>query len=114
MPEETEQEIDKGHERERVLFLSIVRSACLADHMGDMWNDLLEIAKMLDIELPEDEENDISGISLEGVEEMGGRGIWTDPKLIDYLCDHEWIDMTNEVIESGESGEWCRKCNSVR
>jgi len=98
-------------ERERVLFLSIVRGACLSDHMGDMWNDLIEIAKMLGIELPEDEEDEISGISLEGIEEMGGRGVWTDPKLADYLCDHEWTDLTNEVIQSGQL---CRKCNAVR
>lgn len=25
-------------------------------------------------------------------------------------CDHEWVDMRNEVIKSGE---WCPKCNAV-
>jgi hypothetical protein len=75
----------RGAERERVLFLSVVRGACLSDHMGDMWNDLIEIAKMLEIELPEDEEDEIAGISLDKVEEMGGRGIWSDPTLGDYL-----------------------------
>ena len=74
----------RGAERERVLFLSIIRGACLSDHMGDMWNDLIEIANMLNIELPEDEEND-TGISLEGIEAMGGRGSWGDPKIGDYL-----------------------------
>lgn len=27
------------------------------------------------------------------------------------FCDHEWIDMRNEAVESGE---WCRKCNAIR
>jgi hypothetical protein len=26
-------------------------------------------------------------------------------------CEHEWVDMRNEVVESGE---WCRKCNTIR
>lgn len=69
-------------ERERVLFLSVVRAACLADHMGDMWNALHEVAGTLGIELPEDDDGDVD---LEAVEQMGGRGVWTDPKLADYL-----------------------------
>ena len=31
--------------------------------------------------------------------------------LENSLCDHEWVDMRNEVIESGE---WCRKCSAIR
>lgn len=26
-------------------------------------------------------------------------------------CDHEWIDVRNEAVTSGE---WCRKCNAIR
>lgn len=75
-------------DRERVIFLSIVRGACLSDHMGDMWNVLNEVAKLLDIELPEDDDDDIGDVSLEGVEAIGGRGIWTEPTLADYLKEH--------------------------
>lgn len=26
-------------------------------------------------------------------------------------CDHKWIDVRNEIVESGE---WCRKCNTIK
>lgn len=32
-------------------------------------------------------------------------------KLIYMLCEHEWVDARNEIIESGN---YCRKCNVIR
>lgn len=30
--------------------------------------------------------------------------------LVKEACDHDWVDATNEIIQSGK---WCRKCNAV-
>lgn len=38
---------------------------------------------------------------------------WMDPEAPDLIddCDHEWVDATNEVVQSGEL---CFKCNAIR
>jgi hypothetical protein len=29
----------------------------------------------------------------------------------DKPCEHDWVDIRNSVVQSGE---WCSKCNAVR
>lgn len=31
--------------------------------------------------------------------------------ILTEVCEHEWVDVSNEVIESGE---WCVRCNAIR
>ena len=46
---------------------------------------------------------------------VGAAAIGPVADIVDQIdslvCEHEWVDMTNEVIQSGEM---CRKCNMIR
>lgn len=48
---------------------------------------------------------DAYAAAIQRLQDLGEKTVPLEP------CDHDWVDATNEVIESGY---WCRKCNAVR
>ncbi len=58
-----------GKDEMKKMLLCMARDACLADHMGDMWNSICDAATALGLELPE---QDGGYMDLDGIEKMGG------------------------------------------
>jgi hypothetical protein len=65
----------------RLMFLSLTRAMCLADHMGDAWgsfHDAWELAGLGEIPMREDGD----GMpDMQAIEAMGGRCFWVEPKM---------------------------------
>lgn len=80
------------------------------EDLGDRW----EVASLIDKDIlePADHVIQIDEFLLAEIAACGYAS-----EVIELLeersghCTHEWIDMTNEVIQSGE---WCQKCNAIR
>jgi len=58
-----------GKDEMKKMLLCVARDACLADHMGDMWNSICDAATELGLELPERDDGEMD---LDGIEKMGG------------------------------------------
>ncbi|KKK71316.1 hypothetical protein LCGC14_2915150, partial [marine sediment metagenome] len=52
------EDYEKLQERDRVIALSLLRSLCLSDHMGDAWNAVIKISKDIGFELPWPEDDE--------------------------------------------------------
>ena len=63
----------------RMMFLSLTRAMCLADHMGDAWgsfHDAWKLAGLGEIPMTADGDPDFKAI-----EAMGARCFWVEPKM---------------------------------
>ncbi len=70
-------------ERDRVIALSLLRSLCLSDHMGDAWNAVIKISKDIGFELPWPEDGECPDI--DALEAMGALELYGDGTLSEFL-----------------------------
>lgn len=73
-----------SEEQSRVVALSLLRALYLSDHMGDAWNAVFRLAKIIGFEIPPDEDDDM-GVDFDALEDAGALPLYDG--LEDYLAE---------------------------